>query len=136
MPRLQRRGISVQGLVKGIYPLSLMSMGAMLMAGAGYSVLTLICFCLSSSVIAMVQPTVGLSFEARLAGKALCAYNLVIFLGIFVVQWGLGLMIDAFAAAGLAIENSYRGAFLVDMCCCGGAYLYFLFAKGDNSKEF
>ena len=100
MPRLARRSIGVQGLVKVIYPLSVISMGAMLVAGPGYSVLTLICFCLTSSVIAMVQPTVGLSFEARLAGKALCAYNLVIFLGIFVVQWGLGLMIDAFTAAG------------------------------------
>ena len=136
MPRLARRSIGVQGLVKVIYPLSVISMGAMLVAGPGYSVLTLICFCLTSSVIAMVQPTVGLSFEARLAGKALCAYTLVIFLGIFVVQWGLGLMIDAFTAAGFSQEDSYRGAFLVDMCCCAGAYLYFLLAKGDNSKEF
>jgi hypothetical protein len=30
----------------------------------------------------------------------LSAYNLVIFAGVFVVQWGIGLLVDAFQAAG------------------------------------
>ncbi len=136
VPRLQNKGMTIEGLVKRGYPLSLLSLGALLCISPQYSGITLILYCLSSSVIAMVQPTVGLSYPARLAGKALCAYNLVIFLGIFAVQWGLGIMIDAFGSAGISQDNSYRAAFFVDLCCCGVAYLYFLIAKGDNSREF
>jgi len=136
VPRLQSKGMTIEGLVKRGYPFSLLSLGVLLCVSPQYSSLILILYCLSSSVIAMVQPTVGLSYPARLAGKALCAYNLVIFLGIFAVQWGLGIMIDAFGGAGLTQDDSYRAAFFVDLCCCGIAYLYFLIAKGDNSREF
>ena len=38
--------------------------------------------------------------SAALAGRALSAYNLVIFAGVFVMQWGIGLLIDALLAAG------------------------------------
>ena len=135
MPKLQNKGVTVQFLVRAGYPLSLASLTTLLVVGPGFSAITLICYCLSSSVIALVQPTVGLSYPARLAGKALCAYNLVIFLGIFVVQWSLGLMIDAFGEAGLNLSDSYRAAFFVDLCCCGVAYLYFVVAKDDNSEN-
>ncbi len=135
MPRMQGRGITIQNLVKNGYPLSLISLGALLFAGSGYSALIIICFCLTSSVIAMVQPTVGLSYPASLAGKALCAYNLVIFLGIFVVQWGLGLMIDVFKVWGLSQVDSYRAAFFVDLCCCGVSYIHYVIAKDDNPLE-
>ena len=43
-----------------------------------------------------------MAFPPRWPGRALSAYNLVIFLGVFVVQWGIGLLIDALPAAGLA----------------------------------
>ena len=135
MPKLQNKGVTVQFLVRAGYPLSLASLTTLLVVGPGFSAITLICYCLSSSVIALVQPAVGLSYPARLAGKALCAYNLVIFLGIFVVQWSLGLMIDAFGEAGLNLSDSYRAAFFVDLCCCGVAYLYFVVAKDDNSEN-
>ena len=35
-----------------------------------------------------------MAFDSRLAGRALSAYNLVIFLGVFVIQWGFGLLVD------------------------------------------
>ena len=135
VPRLQNKGLTVEALVKSGYPLSLLSLAMLLILSPGYGAITLTFYCLSSSVIAMVQPTVGLSYPAKLAGKALCAYNLVIFLGIFAVQWGLGLMIDEFKAFGLSRVDSYRAAFFVDLCCCAVSYLYFLMAKGDNSEK-
>jgi hypothetical protein len=41
-----------------------------------------------------------MAFPSALAGRALSAYNLVIFIGVFVVQWGIGLLVDAFRALG------------------------------------
>ena len=45
-----------------------------------------------------------------LAGRALSAYNLVVFLGVFVVQWGVGLLIDLFGRAGFDTVGAFRGA--------------------------
>jgi MFS family permease len=134
MPFLERRGFSVTRLMKMIYPFSLISLLWLTQSAQGQGVGILILFCLTSSVIAMIQPTVGLSFDRELAGKALCSFNLVIFLGIFVVQWGLGLLIDWGSSIGLSIDGSYRLAFIIDLCCCAVSYAYFLLPKGDNLK--
>jgi hypothetical protein len=73
-----------------------------------------------------------MAFPAALAGRALAGYNLVIFSGVFVVQWGIGLLMDAFAAAGLGSVNAFRAALTVFLACSAGAYGYFLLANRDN----
>ena len=45
------------------------------------------------------------AFSPAQAGRALSAYNLVIFAGIFCIQWGLGLMVDVLRAGGLDPEE-------------------------------
>ena len=58
--------------------------------------------CVSCTVTALAQPAVGMAFPSALAGRALSAYNLVLFSGVFTVQWGIGLLLDGFKALGLA----------------------------------
>jgi hypothetical protein len=91
-------------------------------------------FCVASTVISLSQPAVGMAFKPALAGRALSAFNLVIFAGVFTVQWGIGLLVDAFAALGLAQITSFQAAFSVFLACCIGAYIYFLRVK-DNSSQ-
>ena len=50
---------------------------------------------------------------AELAGRALSAYNLLIFVGVFVVQWGVGLLIDGFKFLGATEVPAHQGAMLV-----------------------
>ena len=54
------------------------------------------------------------------------AYNLAIFSGVFAVQWGIGLVIDAFSALGWSEPDRYRAAMGVFLLCCVLAYLGFL----------
>jgi short subunit fatty acids transporter len=82
-----------------------------------------------ASVVTLSQPAVGLAFPAHLAGRALSAFNLVIFSVVFTVQWGLGLVIDALLAAGLSVQGAYQGAVAVSGICSLLAYAYFLVAK-------
>jgi hypothetical protein len=70
-----------------------------------------------------------MSFRPELAGRALSAYNLVIFSGVFAVQWGIGLMVDGFQALGLHEVRAYQGAMGVYGLCCVAAYLVFLWPK-------
>jgi hypothetical protein len=51
---------------------------------------------------------------------------LVIFAGVFAVQWGIGLAIDALRAHGLGEIEAYQGAFALFGLCCALAYLWFL----------
>ena len=76
-----------------------------------------------------------MAFKPALAGRALSGFNLIIFSGVFTVQWGIGLLVDAFAAIGLAPLASFQAAFSVFLCCCIAAYGYFLYTKVDNSTQ-
>ena len=89
-------------------------------------------YCMASTFVALAQTAVGMAFEAALAGRALSAYNLVLFLGIFVVQWGLGLLIDAFKSQGVQEVAAYQGALVVFALSCLASYVWFLKRQSDG----
>lgn len=86
-------------------------------------------FCVLATACTLAQPAVGMAFRAELAGRALSAYNLVVFCGVFAVQWGLGLAIDALQAQGWTEIAAYQGAVALYALCYAGAYLYFAWSK-------
>jgi hypothetical protein len=81
-----------------------------------------------SSVGALAQPAVGMALPAQAAGRALSAYNLVIFAGVFTMQWAIGLLIDGFARLGWDTVASFRGAMGVFGLC--GLWAYVVFLRG------
>lgn len=131
-PWLAQRGWSANRLIGWGLPLSLVALAFNILAGASTGWLGWALFCVASSVMGLSQPAVGMAFRASLAGRALSAYNLMIFAGVFVVQWSIGLLIDAFAVLGLAQVASFQAAMAVFLCCCIASYGYFLSVKVDN----
>ncbi len=131
-PRLARSGWNATRLIAWGVPLSLAVLAFNIAAGTSTGWLGWALFCVTSSVMGLAQPAVGMSFSASLAGRALSAYNLVIFAGVFVAQWSLGLLIDGFAAMGWAQVASFQAAMGAFLCCCIAAYAYFLSVKVDN----
>ncbi len=132
-PRLARAGWHTDRLIAWGVPISLLVLAANIWGGSATGWLGWAAFCVASTVISLSQPAVGMAFKPALAGRALSAFNLVIFAGVFTVQWGIGLLVDAFAALGLAPVASFQAAFGVFLCCCTAAYVYFLRVKVDNS---
>ena len=55
---------------------------------------------MASTFVSLSQPAVGAAFPPHQAGRALSAFNLVIFSGVFCVQWGIGLLVDALQGLG------------------------------------
>jgi hypothetical protein len=92
-------------------------------------------YCVSCTFIALSQPSIAMAFPAELAGRALSAYNLVIFAGVFVVQWGIGLMIDGFKALGWSEVAAFQGAFGVFLLCNMLSYAYFVFTRPIQSAD-
>ena len=134
-PTLARAGWHTDRLITWGVPVSLLALAANIAGGAATGWVGWTVFCVASTVISLSQPAVGMAFKPALAGRALSGFNLVIFSGVFTVQWGIGLLIDAFGAMGLARVASFQAAFGVYLCCGIAAYAYFLYVKVDNSKE-
>jgi len=134
-PWLARHGWHATRLIAWGVPLSVAVLAFNIAAGTSTGWVGWALFCVSCSAMSLAQPAVGMAFHASLAGRALSAYNLVIFSGVFVVQWGIGLLIDAFKAAGLAEVASFQAAMAVFLCCCIASYAYFLSVSADNSPQ-
>ena len=134
-PVLARTGWSADRLISWGVPLSMLVLAVNIVGGSQTGWLGWALFCVSSSVMGIAQPAVGMAFAPALAGRALSAYNLLIFAGIFVVQWGIGLLVDAFKAAGLSEVACFQAAMSVFMCCCAASYAYFRWVKADNSPQ-
>ena len=134
-PWLVQRGWSADRLMAWGVPLSLFILAGNIVGGSATGWLGWALFCMACSVMGLAQPAVGMAFVPALAGRALSAYNLVIFSGVFVVQWGIGLLIDGFKAAGFNEVASFQAALAVFLCCCIAAYGYFLMVSADNSPQ-
>lgn len=126
MPRLAAWGWDAIRLLRLALPLSSLCLLLALGLGEGSGVWAWVLFCVSSSVVTLSQPAVGQAFEASLAGRALSAFNLAIFLGVFIVQWGVGLAVDALLAWGWGTVAAFQGAFGVLALGCMLAYAWFV----------
>ncbi len=133
-PQLARRGLTTNRLIACGLPASLVLLAAIVVAGPAAGAWAWAAFCVSCTFVSLAQPAVGMAFPPALAGRALSAYNLVIFGGVFVVQWGIGLLIDGFAAAGLGTVDAFRAAMAVFLACSAGSYGYFMLANRDNRR--
>ena len=134
-PRLARSGWSAERLIAWLAPASMLVLAFNIWAGASTGWVGWALFCVTSSVMGLAQPAVGMAFRPALAGRALSAYNLGIFGGIFVLQWGIGLLIDMFTGLGLASTAGFQAAMAVFLCCCIASYAYFLSVKVDNPRQ-
>ena len=134
-PWLARRGIGVDRLIGRGLPVSLLLIAIIIIAGPQATTWVWALFCISCTFVSLAQPAVAMAFPAALAGRALSAYNLVIFVGVFVVQWGIGLMVDGLLSLGLAELAAYRGAMAAFLACCTASWLYFVLAGRHNAAQ-
>jgi MFS family permease len=134
-PWLQRRGLVTERLIAWGLPLSFLPLAALVALGPGAGAWTLALFCVSSTFVSLAQPAVGMVFPASLAGRALSAYNLVIFVGVFVMQWGIGLLVDAFRRLGATEVSAFRCAMAAFLATSLLSYGYFLWCRRHNRPE-
>jgi MFS family permease len=116
-PRLYARGWGAERLLGLGTPLCALSLMGVVALGESATAWALGLYCVSCTVASLAQPSVGQAFEKSLAGRALTAYNLVIFVGVFVLQWGIGLAIDMFRDAGASTVSAHRRAFALLAVC-------------------
>jgi MFS family permease len=138
MPRLVHRGWTAPRLMTWGIPIALGLLLLNIALGPGAGAVHWAAWCVACTAVSVSQPAVGAAFPAAQAGRALSAFNLVIFSGVFAVQWGVGLLVDALRAAGLGEVQAFQGAMAALALCCLAAHAWFLWrmplvpARADN----
>ncbi len=132
-PTLTARGLHADKLISWGMPVSLLALALICALGAEVRWWHWALFCVGSSFMSLALPAVGMAFPKAQAGRALSAYNLVIFSGVFVVQWGIGLLIDVFKGLNLNPTDAYRAAMGVFLMCAVAGYLRFVLDNRTTS---
>jgi predicted MFS family arabinose efflux permease len=129
VPRLYARGWTAHGLIARGMPLPVAALVLGVALGSDATAWIWGLFCVLSTFVSLSQPAIAQAFPASLAGRALSAYNLVIFAGVFALQWGMGAAVDALIAAGWGVVSAFQGAFALLAVCCSASYLWFLWRR-------
>jgi MFS family permease len=66
------------------------------------------------------------SFPVSLSGRVNTALNLLVFVGAFVLQWGIGAMVDAIAGTGMTRADAFRTTFSTLLVAQVLAFAWFL----------
>jgi hypothetical protein len=80
-------------------------------------------YCIASCFLALTHPAVGQHFEANQAGRAIAFFNLLLFLGVFCAQWGVGLIIEKSSSV---LATGYQNAFVILFGLSTLSYIWFL----------
>jgi MFS family permease len=111
MPRLARAGWAGDRLIARTWPLCVGLLALIIWQGAQAHAGWWALWCVCTSVVSLAQPALAQQFPAALAGRALSAFNLLIFAGVFVLQWSIGLGIDALRTLGFGPALAHQMAF-------------------------
>ncbi|MDC3315574.1 MFS transporter [Candidatus Thioglobus sp.] len=135
LPKITNHGFSAFKILKLGLPISFLIMSIIIILGSKAGALYITLFILSSIFLSVIQPAIGLSFQSHLAGKALTSFNLLIFLGAFIMQWFIGLVIDLVKSFGYTEIIGFKTAFSVFLFLSLTSYIFFL-TINKKSKSF
>lgn len=125
VPRLVQRRWRQDQLIAAAWPAGAVVMLVIIVMGARASATWFALWCACTSVVTLSQPAVAQAFRKEEVGRALSAYNLVIFSGVFACQWGMGLAIDALVAVGWDRAAGHRAAMAMLLLGMTAAGLWF-----------
>jgi MFS family permease len=126
LPKITKLGFESMQLMKFGLPISYLSLLVIIISGENAGAIHFTLYILTSIVLTLAQPAVALSFPTSLAGKSLTSFNLLIFVGTFIMQWGIGLVIDLSQFLGKGEIQSFQISFTVYLIICILSYSYFI----------
>ena len=134
-PGLAKRGWGPDRLIAWGLPFNLLAVLWLVWQGPGTGALVWSVFFVTASFVSLAQPAIGLAFPGHLAGRALSAYNLLIFGGVFLMQWGFGWLVDLAAALSWGVAARFQFA----MACLGlttvASTIWFIWRRADNGDQ-
>jgi MFS family permease len=133
--RLVARGIKLESLYRGAMLVACLTLGIMVTQPQIGSVWLWPLLGLSFSLNSLAYTLLSQSFPASFAGRANSALNMVILIGAFALQWGLGVLIDLFRASGAELPTAYQLSFGLLVVGQGLAWAWFALARRPFSID-
>ena len=127
LPKITKLGFETMKIMKIGLPISYVSLLMIIFLGNNAGALFFTIYLLTSIVLTLTQPAVALSFPTKIAGTSLTSFNLLIFVGTFIMQWSIGIAIDISKYLGFSETKSFQIAFSLYLIICVISYLYFLY---------
>ena len=131
LPKISSSVKDAVKLIKLGLPISYIILFILIILGEKAGVFLITFYILTSIVLSLAQPAVAMKFPTNLAGKSLTSFNLLIFVGTFIVQWSIGLLIDISRSYGFDEVKSFQISFMVYLLICILSYFYFVVRNKD-----
>lgn len=123
---LARRGVAARHLFAGGFAVNGLALAAIVVDVPG-SYLWWSLYGLGAAVNILAFTVLAEGFPRELAARANTALNLLMFVGSFATQWGIGVVIDATRVAGTVdVADGLRRAFVVVLACHVASYAWFV----------
>jgi MFS family permease len=99
---------------------------AAILAGAQPAQLLWIVFAFCAASTTLAYTLLANYFPPSLFGRVSTTVNLLAFVGAFLMQWGIGVLVDGFAEQGLQTRDAFRAAFAIIAVAQLGAWAWFI----------
>jgi len=127
LPRANAKGFKTLNYVKWLLAIGLVSQLLAIVIDSTSSWILWIVVAITATGHILGQSSVITAFPSRNAGVAATSYNLLIFIGAFIFQWGIGWGIDLSVSLGIEKVNAFKQVFSIFLCIQLIAYVWFLF---------
>jgi predicted MFS family arabinose efflux permease len=124
--RLAHRGISPLHLLVGGLALSLLALLLVVLEAPVPTFWLWAAYGVGSCFGTLSYTQMARGFPVALAGRAHTAFNLAVFAGGFVIQWGFGVLLDALSASGVGRPDALRVALAALWCLQAIGYAWFV----------
>ncbi|MDC1185425.1 MFS transporter [Candidatus Pelagibacter ubique] len=132
VPKISKNVSDAIRLLKFGAPLNLIVLAFIIYLGPKAGAYHWAFFAVSSVFLSLTQPAVGMAFSLSNAGKALTSFNLLLFIGAFVLQWIIGVIIDLTMNLGYSEISGFRFAMIFFLLTSFFSYLFFLIRNYKN----
>ena len=132
VPKISKNVSDAIKLLKFGVPLNLIVLAFIIYLGPKAGAYHWAFFAVSSVFLSLTQPAVGMAFSLSNAGKALTSFNLLLFVGAFVLQWVIGILIDYSMSLGFSEIIGFKVAMMFFLITSFFSYLFFLIKNYKN----
>ena len=132
VPKISKNVSDAIKLLKFGAPLNLIVLAFIIYLGPKAGAYHWAFFAVSSIFLSLTQPAVGMAFSLSNAGKALTSFNLLLFVGAFVLQWVIGILIDYSMSLGFSEIIGFKVAMMFFLITSFFSYLFFLIKNYKN----
>jgi len=128
LPKMARRGISTLRYLTWMIAAALIFQACAFYLRNSWVLVWWLLLAIASASYVLAQILLISNFPKSFSGRVSTTYNLALFIGAFLVQWGIGYLVDIGIEAGWSHESAFDLALGIYLIVQAKGYIWFLIA--------